>query len=435
MNFVPRPAPIPKRVLAGAIDAACIIVLAGISFVAPLLTKGVVLPMWGVLAVLIGYSVLPIAFFKKTLGLSVAGLEVVAKTGHALDLGNTLFRELLGRGWFPAAYVFTILVSVVASKLGVGGSVAPAMVAGVMTVACSSAMTIAFVGHLIVLGRPDQRSLADLMSGSFVVEGPALPLPTDVDELFEHKRHRMAVLRNVAIVEVVLVLGVYASPFVLAAKGGETSVQKGQRLKVESLQAKFDRDPGSESLARELQTELWRANRLEDAKQVAQRHREAMSLKEVKREEELRAQFAQAKDRAIAQALIQLLEEQDRVPEARDVYAEWLGETPEASELSGFGHWLATNGLTDEAVTVLTRATTMDPLVPFGHTLLGVSLQRMGQLAGAREELELALLDDPSDEDAKDALREVEEKLGPLPAADKKKLAQHFAGWKTDAGR
>jgi hypothetical protein len=59
----------------------------------------------------------------------------------------------------------------------------------------------------------------------------------------------------------------------------------------------------------------------------------------------------------------------------------------------------------------------------------------MGQLAGAREELELALLDDPSDEDAKDALREVEEKLGPLPAADKKKLAQHFAGWKTDAGR
>lgn len=435
MNFVPRPAPIPKRVLAGAIDAACIIVLAGISFVAPLLTKGIVLPMWGVLAVLLGYSVLPIAFFKKTLGLSIAGLEVVAKTGHGLDLGNALFRELLGRGWFPAAYVFTILVSVVASKLGVGGSVAPAFVAGVMTVACSAAVTIAAVGHLIVLGRPDQRSLADLMSGSFVVEAPALPLPTDPDELFEHKRHRASVLRNVAIVEVVLVLGVYASPFVLAMPGGETSLQKGQRLKIEALQAKFDRDPGSDSLARDLQNELWRANRLDDAKQVQQRHREALSLKEVKREEELRAKFEQTHDRAFAQSLIQLLEEQDRVPEARDVYAEWLGEKPEASELAGYGHWLATNGLTDEAVTVLTRATTMEPLVPFGHTLLGVSLQRMGQLPGAREELELALLDDPEDDDARDALEEVEEKLGPLPAADKKKLAQRVELWKRDAGR
>lgn len=52
MSFVPRPAPLQKRVIAGFIDAVFIVVLSGISFAVPLLTRGIVLPMWGVLAVM-----------------------------------------------------------------------------------------------------------------------------------------------------------------------------------------------------------------------------------------------------------------------------------------------------------------------------------------------------------------------------------------------
>ena len=107
MNFTPRPAPIPKRVVAGLIDTAFIVVLSGIAFAVPILTRGIVLPMWGVLAVMVGYAAVPLAFLKRTLGMHIMGLELVTSQGHAVDLANVLFRELLGRGFFPAAWLFT----------------------------------------------------------------------------------------------------------------------------------------------------------------------------------------------------------------------------------------------------------------------------------------------------------------------------------------
>jgi uncharacterized RDD family membrane protein YckC len=435
MNFTPKPAPIAKRVTAGFIDAAFLAVLSGITFVMPLMLWGIVLPMWGVLTVLVGYAVVPIAFFKRTLGLHIMGLEVVGKTGHPLDLANTTFRELLGRGFFPFAYLFTAVMSLVAMRFHLGGSIAPPVLAGVMTFASATAFAVAAMGHLIALGRPDGRTLADLISGSFVVEGPALPKPTDPDELDELAAQRGRVIRNVIIFEVVCALSVLGVPALLMSKGSETPSEKAQRLKTEALRAKFDATPQSESLAKDLEYELRAAGRFEDAKQVWDKHVEALSLREAKREEDLRAMLAEKRDRQTAQTLINLLEQQDRVDEAREVYLQWLGETPTPSELAGFGHWLATNGKTEEAVTVLTTATTQDPLVPYGHTLLGVSLQRMGRLAMAREELELALLDDPDDEDAADALQEVTEQLGDLTAADKAKLKKRFDAWAKDAGR
>ena len=170
-------------------------VLSGIAFAVPLLTRGVVLPMWGVLAVMVGYAVVPLAFLKRTLGLHIMGLELVGKQGHPVDLANLLFRELLGRGFFPAAWLFTIIASVIASHFRVGGSTTPPLLAGVMTVACAGAFCVAAIGHVIALGRPDQRTLADLLAKSFVVEGPALPPPTDLEEFDAWKAHRRAVVR------------------------------------------------------------------------------------------------------------------------------------------------------------------------------------------------------------------------------------------------
>jgi uncharacterized RDD family membrane protein YckC len=435
MHFVPHPAPITKRVIAGFIDAACIIVLSGIAFVAPLAMRGLVLPMWGVLAVMVGYAVVPLAFFKRTLGFHIMGLELVDVRGHAIDLANVTFRELLGRGFFPAAYLLTIVLGLVAAHFGVGANTTPPVLAGVMTFACATALTIALIGHVIALGRPDQRSLADLISRSYVVQGPALQPPTDLEEFDDYRSNRLRVVRNLAVFEVLLALSVFGLPILLKSSSGESANQKIQRLKIEALQAKFDANPISDSLSNELQRELEYAGREADAKAVNAKHVQALSLKEVNREAQLREALSQKRERSTAEALIALLEQQDRVDEARDVYVEWLGEDPTASELSGFGHWLATNGKTEEAVTVLTRATELDPLVPYGQTLLGVSLQRSGQLTLAREHLELALLDDPKDEDAADALQAVEEKVGALSTAGKTELKRRFTAWARDAGR
>ncbi|MFZ5441149.1 MAG: RDD family protein [Myxococcota bacterium] len=435
MTFVPRPAPLSRRIVAGLIDGACIVVLSGISFVVPLVAWRLVLPMWGVLAVMIGYAVVPVAYFHRTLGLHVMGLNVVRKDGHALDLANALFRELIGRGWFPAAYLLTMLGSVVAARLQVGSTATPPVIAGVMTFLSAGALAVAVIGHFVALGQPDQRTLADLISGSWVVSTPARFSPTDLEEYEDWKAHRRRVIRNVVLFEGLLVLGIFGLPALLSASTGETPTQRAQRLKLESLQAKFERDPASESLAADLQLELQRAGREAELGAVVGRHRQALSLKEADHEARLRAQFAQTRERGVAKALIELLEKQDRLDEARDVYAAWLGEHPEPAALAGFGNWLATNGRTEEAIDALTRATEADPLVPYGHTLLGVSLQRAGRLTLAREHLELALMDEPTDEDAADALRELEEKLGPLPDDGRKALRARFERWKRDAGR
>ncbi|MFO0595615.1 MAG: RDD family protein [Myxococcaceae bacterium] len=440
MAFVPKPVAPARRALAGGIDAACLVVLSGIAFFMPLSLRGFALPMWGVLVVLLGYSVLPIAFLRRTFGLSVAGLEVVSvKTGHPLDLGNAMFRELIGRGFFPAAYLLTMVMGVIAMKFELGSTRTPTLVAGVMSFASGGVLTVAVVGHFIALSRPDGRSLADLMSGSVVVEAPALPMPTDLEEFDEEKARRAGVLRNVIIAEVVLALSVLGVPFVLTSKGSESPEEKIARMRLEGLQAKFDKYPDSEQLTDDLRAELEAQGRKAESDAVAQKHREVLSLKMASREQELRMKLELPGDRVekreVAQQLISLLDAQERIEEARQAYVDWLGPTPTPAELAGFGHWLATNGKTEEAVTVLQQAIARDPLVAYGHTLLGVSLQRLGRKALAREELHLALLDDPKDEDAADALSAVEAEAGVLPPADLKLLEARVAAWKRDAGQ
>lgn len=434
MSVTLRPAPMSQRLLAGAVDTALIAVLCAATFLAPLLLRGVVLPMWGVLTVMLGYSVLPLAFFHRTLGMALFGLELARKDGHPVDLANVLFRELLGRGFFPAAYLLTLAASLVASFLRVGGTVAPPVLTGVLTLASAAAVSVALVGHLVALGRPDQRTLADLIAGSFVVRSPVRAPPTDADELADWKAHRAAVTRNVVLVQVGLAVSVLALPWLLTSKGGETSQQRIARLKLESLEKKFEASPASASLAGDLQREYWALGRNTDADQVEQRHLAALKTLQAGREAELRERFAARPDRENASALLELLDRQGRVDDAEVVYRQWLGDAPTASARAGFGNWLATNGKTEAAVVELERALAVDPLVPFGHTLLGVSLQRLGRLPEAREHLELALLDDPEDEDAREALTAVEQTIGALPGKEKLGLQRRLDAWRRDAG-
>ena len=109
---------------------------------------------------------------------------------------------------------------------------------------------------MIALGRPDQRTLADLLARSFVVEGPALPPPADLEEFDEWKAHRISVLVRIGVFEVVLMSSVLALPWLLSSSSGESSQGKIARLKLEALESKFKADPGSESLANDLQREF-----------------------------------------------------------------------------------------------------------------------------------------------------------------------------------
>ena len=404
MNFQPRPPPLQTRVIAAAIDGAVLVAMMAFSFVLPLLAYGFALPMWGVLLVVVGYAVLPLTLFETTLGLKLMGLQLVNRHGRALDPINAAFRELVGRGFFPAAYLFTLVAGLVAMRFGLGGTIAPRALTGVMTLACGAALVVAMMSPVVALGRPDQRTLADLLAGSFVVLAPARPAPTDEDELEVARATRRRNALVFVALEVLLLGALVAMPRVLTAKTEETTSEKIDRLRLEKLRHAFAAHPEDTALARELQDALVQAGLEDERRTMNQQHVDALMKKEGERELRLRDQFAKSRSRDDAKALISLYEDEDRIDDAEAVYVDFLGTTPEASQLVGFAHWLATWNRNDRAVAVATRAVELDPHVPLGHTVLGVALERVGRLTQAKAALQQALEEDPEDEDAADAL-------------------------------
>src|SRR5262249_40625767 len=145
------PAPLDKRLAAGAVDAFTLVALCAAYFLVPVLTLGIVLPMWGVLAAIIGYAVVPLAVFGQTLGFWLFGLELVSKEGHTVGLGDVLFRELLGRGWFPAAFIFNLLFGYLAMMLGAARFAMPTGLQGVFFLGSCLALALAVLGHVLVL--------------------------------------------------------------------------------------------------------------------------------------------------------------------------------------------------------------------------------------------------------------------------------------------
>ena len=101
---------------------------------------------------------------------------------------------------------------------------------------------------------------------------------------------------RIAVFEVVLMSSVLALPWLLSSSSGESSQRKVARLKLEALEAKFDANPGSESLAADLQREYVHAGRDDEVQRVFEEHRPALSLKEAGREQMLRDQLAQSNE-------------------------------------------------------------------------------------------------------------------------------------------
>ncbi len=428
-------APLSRRVLAGLIDGVAMVLLATLAFLVPVKVLGVALPMWGVLAVMVGWSVVPLAFLQQTAGMRALGLELAGADGHPVDLANVLFRELLGRGLFPAAYLLTLLGGSLAHVLGVMSFAVPKGLGLVVAVACVGAFIAALVGALIGLGRPDGRGLADLMTRSFVVVAPARPPLQDADDRAEAQARRKTVVRRIVVFEVVVAVGVLATPWLLTRRTGETSAARIERIKRQGLEQRFTAEPANEALAKELIEALERASAPERAREVLERHRKATAQREASREALLRDALAKDPgDERTAGLLLELLEDQGRLDEAITAYRAWLGPTPKPSRRAAFGHWLGVRSREVEAIAELRQALTEDPLVPMGHTMLGVVLERQHRLEEARAELTVALLLDPEDEDATDELEEVTQAVGPLSPAERKQLSALVASWTADAG-
>ncbi len=412
--------------MAGAFDAVVLLALCAAYFLVPVVTLGVVLPMWGVLAAIIGYSVVPLAVFKQTLGMKLFALELVAKGGHPVDLGNLLFRELLGRGWFPAAFLFNLVFAYVAMLMGYARFAMPGGMQAVFTLASLLALFVAVLGHLLVLGMKDRRSIADMMARSFVVPRQSRPLPEDRDELEELKAARGRSVRNLVVAEV-LILGLgLGAPWVLTRRT-ESTEQRAARLLRQKVEHQFKEHPESEQLARQLIGAFRAEGDLAGADRVAETHRAARAKEDDQR---LAGQLAvldeSPGDEQTLIAVLATLEERQRLPEAKERYAKFLEQHPEPEYRAGHAEWLVQNGLVDEGIAEYRALVKSAPDFEGGHKFLARALVQGGNLEEAQLEYQRELLLDPEDEDARGAMEELDAELGPLPKAKVAALAKEL---------
>jgi uncharacterized RDD family membrane protein YckC len=410
-------AQLQPRVLAGALDGVVLLALCAAYFLVPVALLGMVLPMWGVLAAIIGYSVIPLAVFRQTLGMRLFHLELTGNDGHAVGLGDVLFRELIGRGWFPAAFLFNLAFGYVTMLLGWGRFAMPGGLQVVFVMASGLTLFASVLGHLLVLGVKDRRSIADLMARSWVVPQQPRPLPTDADELEELRAAGRRSVRNVVIAELVVLSVGLAAPWLLTRKTESTEAHAARLLR-QRLETQFKANPQSESTARSL-AEAYRATQdWQAASKVEEQHQAALEAEREKRfGEQVAALDTDPGNESKLLPVLEALERKGRLNEAKTRYGKFVELNHDAPYRAGWADWLSAHGFTDEGVKELETLVKDEPDFEGVHKYLARALVQADRLKDAQEEYQRELVRDPTDEDALEAMEELNAELGPLPKA------------------
>jgi uncharacterized RDD family membrane protein YckC/tetratricopeptide (TPR) repeat protein len=420
--FAPAPAPLNKRVAAGVFDFIVLWVLVAIAFLVPLMMRGLGLPMLPVLLVMLGYQVVPLSAFKKTLGMKLFGLELVTRAGHAVGAGEVLFRELVGRGLFPAAFLATVIGGLLANLLGVMAFVMPTGVGSIFFLVCSFTVAFAVLGHFLVFNRQDHRTLADLIARSYVTPTRPRPVHDDAEEAAYARSLERGRIRNVAIFEVVCAGLVFFGPWLLTQRveGTET---RALRLKLHAQEEKAKNYPDDMQVLKELFDLQRQSGQREEAGLTSQKMLELETKQEDEREEALRNLLRKdpSNRRAIGD-LIDILEGKGRRSEAKAAYAQYIDDNPRASLRAGYAEWLSERDFHDDAQQQMKRALDDEPDMAGGHFYLGEIYEAAGERALAHQEYYLATRLDPEDDSASGSLVRLDGELGPLARPVTKEL-------------
>jgi uncharacterized RDD family membrane protein YckC/Flp pilus assembly protein TadD len=412
-----QPAPLQPRILAGVIDGVAIFALGLAVFLPPFLMGAAALPVWAFLAAILGWAVVPLAVFGTTLGMRLMGVELVGRDGKPPDFVELLFREIIARGLGPAAYLGSVTVGLLASAFGAAQFSALSSL-GLGFWLSSLLFTGALAGHLVALGREDRRSLADLVGRTMVIPRAvaAVHTETDAEERAELEAARRRRVLGVVGFEVVLVLATLGAPLLLSLRTPSRG-EYAARLKLDADAKRFEHDPGNASLARELAEAYRFGGEPEKATAVMARHEAAQKGKTDQQEASLRKRLAESPgDEDAAGTLLELLENQNRIDDARAVRERLYKADGSKEAQAGYGVWLYQHDLNEQAVTQLRAALAAGLDEAEVHAYLGMALQDLGQKVEARHELSVALQQDPDLDSAADELQALVEEIGPEPA-------------------
>lgn len=402
-------ADLSTRAAAGAVDFVAVLLLVSLYFAFPLLTGGAALPIWGVFAAVVGYAVVPLALYGATPAMALFGLEMVSIRGRAPQVTDLLFRELIGRGYFPMAYLGSLFVAFVGMLLGVMRFTMPVGAGFILFLLSIGLLTAAGAGNILAIVRPDGRTLADLVSRTVITLRRKKEAPKDEDDRLEARRAEAKKIRTLVIAELCMVLVGLGLPWLISRRApGEDTGTYADRLVRERLGYQFAQDPANTKLANDLIWSLRGAGMEEEAKAIAEQHRQARIEKQKKREDALRALLARdPNDQDSTSALLELLENQGRKDDARAVYAAWVEADPNDNRRAGFGIWLYQTGYSEPAIAELSRAFDAGFTDAESMAYRGFANKDLGRLEQAKADFEAALALDPSLYEVESALREL----------------------------
>jgi uncharacterized RDD family membrane protein YckC/Flp pilus assembly protein TadD len=415
-----EPAVLGARISAGLFDVAVTVVLVTILFVLPLRIGGITMPMLAIFAVVLGYTVVPVWLFRRTLGMRLFGVELIGRSGQPADLFDLLFREMIGRGLFAVAYLGSMLVGIIGLITGSATMQFPTGLGFFLFGLALLVLAVSAVGHVAILTRPDRRGLADLMGKTMVIPWTPSALPVDTEEREELLRSRQRITRNFVVFEVVLVvlaLGIPVGTILRGRSHQQAVAETATRLQLRLNMERFKADPTNPTLTEEIASTLEAQGQTAEAQAIRDKHHAAWNDVLKQRESALRERVTQdPADEEAVNGLIEMLGEQDRKVDARKVYEAYLAANPGPERQAGFGVWLYQNGFSADAVQVLTTAIAAGVEAPEAHAYLGFSLEETGRLDEARKALADAVRLDPDLDEARTELDTLN-KLGNPPRA------------------
>jgi uncharacterized RDD family membrane protein YckC/Flp pilus assembly protein TadD len=420
-----EPAPLGGRIAAGVFDLAVTLLIGSLLSLAPLVFGGFALPMLGAFAVIVGYSVVPMALFKATLGMRIFGVQIVNTNGRAADMGELAFRELVGRGMFGAAYFGTVAIGIAGYLSGSMAMFQPTGMGLLLFFLSGFLLLLSGIGHLMILLRPDHRGFPDLIAKTIVVrrgtaKDPAEALDLDEEERKLEAKKRTARAVKFGVFAVTLLAATVLAPWAIS-RPSNSADEFADRVKLASAQQAFNARPEDPYAARELIYKLEQSGDTEKAEEVRTRHRAAIGAREKTKEDAIRASLARdPKDWDALGSLLELLEEQGRFEEGKAAFAAYVAADPSPDTRASYGVWLYQNDFNADAVRELRKSMAEGYEAADVRAYLGFALLEQDKKEEARDAFEEAIERDPELTQAAEELAALEEELGPSTRKQKK---------------
>jgi tetratricopeptide (TPR) repeat protein len=263
--------------------------------------------------------------------------------------------------------------------------------------------------------REDHRGLADLIGHTRVVDRALATEDLDGDSRLERLAAERRTRRIFTWFEVGAVIAAVAVQFLLGLPvAGNASQLFAERQFRERAEKRFEENPGDPDLARDLIERLEQFQDDAGVQRARQRHQSALA--EADRAREIALRESLARDPRHEEALIsllQLLEDQARIDDARLAYSAFVEAGASPRERVRFGAWLQRRGFAAEAARQLDRALREGETINESYGVLGLALRDLGRTDEARAALSTALAGEASWDEVRIALGA----LGPPPDA------------------